>query len=75
MLRVDRLPCSDRVAGLLCVAAMLAEGGPVDRCDVGCGLDSHSLRLVATAVLHAGGHRSATASLGPGQGAARGTRW
>ena len=58
------LPCSDSEAGVLRLAASLAVGGPVDLRDAVFGLDERNLVLVATAVLHAGGHRDAAVCLG-----------
>jgi hypothetical protein len=67
-LAAGRLPCSDSEAGLLRLAASIAESLPVELRDAVCGLDERNLVLVATAVLHAGGHRSAAVSLGQGMG-------
>jgi hypothetical protein len=67
-LQAGGLPCSDREAGVLRLAASLAEGGLVDVRDAVCGLDAGNLVLVALAVLHAGGHRVAAVSLGEGVG-------
>ena len=61
------LPCSGSEAGVLRLAACLAEGGGVDLRDVVSGLDGGNLVLVATAVLRAGGHRDAAVTLGGGQ--------
>ena len=58
------LPCSGSEAGVLRLAASLAVGGPVDLRDAVFGLDERNLVLVATAVLHAGGHRDAAVCLG-----------
>lgn len=65
------LPCSDSEAGVLRLAASLAEGGLVDLRDAVGGLDGGNLVLAATAVLHAGGHRDAAVALGSGRGVAR----
>lgn len=59
-LEAGGLPCSDSERHVLRVAASLAEGFPVDLRDALGGLDRRNLFLVATAVLHAGGHRDAT---------------
>ena len=67
-LEAGRLACSASEAGLLRIAASIAEGGPVDLGDVLTGLDGRNLVLVAAAVLHAGGHRDASVSLGQGVG-------
>ena len=67
-LEAGRLPCSTSEAGLLRLAASIAEGGPVDLGDVIGGLDGCNLMLVAKVVLHAGGHRDASVSLGLGVG-------
>ena len=61
------LPCSGSEAGVLRLAACLAEGGGVDLRDVVGGLDGGNLVLVAKAVLHAGGHRDAVVTFGGGQ--------
>lgn len=58
-LETGRLSCSNSEAGVLRVAASIAEGVPVDLGDVVGGLDRRNLVLVATALLHAGGHRDA----------------
>jgi hypothetical protein len=50
-----RLPCSGGEAGVLRVAASIAEGIPVDLGEVLTGLDERNLVLVAGAVLRAGG--------------------
>lgn len=62
-LQAGGLPCSDSEAGVLQVAASLAEGGPVNLREIVFGLDGRNLGMVATAVLHAGGHRDAAVSL------------
>jgi hypothetical protein len=62
-LGAGRLPCSGSEAGLLRVAASIAEGIPVDLDEVVTGMDEHNLVLVARAVLVAGGHRGAADAL------------
>jgi hypothetical protein len=52
------LPCSGGERRLLQVTASLAAGIPVDLRDAAAGLDGRNARLVASAVLHASGHRS-----------------
>jgi hypothetical protein len=54
-LDAGRLPCSGGEAGMLRVAASVAEGIPVGLGDVLTGLDEHNLVLVASTVLRAGG--------------------
>jgi hypothetical protein len=58
-LEAGRLPCSGSEAGLLRVAASIAEGISVDLGEVVTGLDERNLVLVAGAVLVAGGRREA----------------
>ena len=70
-LQAGGLPCSDSEAGVLRLAASLAEGGPVALRDAVGGLDVGNLLLVATAVLHAGGHRGAAVALDGGLGVGR----
>ena len=60
-----RLPCSGGEAGVLRVAASVAEGIPVDLSEALSGLDERNLVLVAGAVLRAGG---SSASVGAGAG-------
>ncbi|MDT5351313.1 MAG: hypothetical protein QOH91_4600 [Mycobacterium sp.] len=64
-LDAGRLPCSNAEAGVLRVAASVAEGIPVDLGEVLTGLDERNLVLVAGAVLRAGG---STAPVGAGVG-------
>jgi hypothetical protein len=64
-LDAGRLPCSGGEAGVLRVAASIAEGIPVDLGEVLTGLDERNLVLVAVAVLRAGG---STAQVGAGVG-------
>jgi hypothetical protein len=64
-LDAGRLPCSGGEAGMLRVAASVAEGIPVDLGEALIGLDERNLVLVAGAVLRAGG---STASVGAGGG-------
>ena len=54
-LDAGRLACSGSEAGMLRIAASLAEGVPVDLGEVVTGLDDRNLVLVAQAVLRAGG--------------------
>jgi hypothetical protein len=54
-LEVGRLPCSGSEAGLLRLAAGIAEGIPVDLGEVLSSLDERNLVLAAEAVLRAGG--------------------
>jgi len=56
-LHEGQLPCSGGEYRILCIAAGLAEGIPVDLRDALTGLDVSNLDLVASAVLHAGGQR------------------
>jgi hypothetical protein len=65
-LQAGGLACSGSEAAVLRLAASLAEGCPVDLRAGVCGLDGRNLVLVATAVLHAGGHRAGVVSLGQG---------
>jgi len=58
-----RLACSGSEAQVLRVAASLAEGIPADLRDAVSGLDETNVVLVARAVLHAAGHRSAVVGL------------
>jgi hypothetical protein len=67
-LQAGGLACSDSEAAVLRLAASLAEGRPVDLGDLLTGLDGRNVGLVATAVLHAGGHRAGVVSLGQGVG-------
>jgi hypothetical protein len=60
-----RLPCSGGEAGVLRIAASVAEGIPVDLGEALSGLDERNLVLVAGAVLWAGG---STTSVGAGAG-------
>jgi hypothetical protein len=62
-LAAGRLPCSGSEAGVLRLATSIASGGPVDLGEVLTSLDGPNLVLVATAVLHAGGHRQTAVSL------------
>ena len=62
-LEAGGLPCSHSEAQVLKVAASIAEGVPVDLREVVGGLDGANTVLVATAVLHAAGHRHAAGSL------------
>jgi hypothetical protein len=66
-LESGRLPCSGSEAGLLRVAASLAEGILVDLGDALSSLDERNLVLVAEAVLRAGGV-TASAGVGAGRG-------
>jgi hypothetical protein len=52
-------PCSDSERQVLLVAASIAAGVPVDLREALTGLDAANSGLVAAAVLHAAGHRSA----------------
>jgi hypothetical protein len=63
-LQAGRLVCSDSEAGLLRLAASIADGALVDLRDAVCALDERNLMLVAIAVLHAGGRPGAAAVLG-----------
>lgn len=54
-LDAGRLPCSGSEAGVLRVAASVAEGIPVDLGEALSSVDAHNLVLVAQAVLRAGG--------------------
>lgn len=67
-LEAGGLACSSSEAGLLRVAASIAEGVPVDLRDAVGGLDRRNIVLVAMAVTHAGGHRDTVVALGPGAG-------
>jgi hypothetical protein len=68
-LEVGGLPCSGSEAGLLRLAASVAEGIPVDLGAVLTSLDERNLVLAAEAVLRAGGSRVSV-----GAGAAGGER-
>jgi hypothetical protein len=57
------LPCSSGERQVLRVAASLAEGVPIDLCDVVTSLDAVNSVVVARAVLAAGGHHEAAAAL------------
>lgn len=57
------LPCSSGERQVLHVAVSIAEGVPIDLCDVVTGLDAVNAVLVARAVLAAGGHHEAAGVL------------
>jgi hypothetical protein len=65
VLEAGRLPCSGSEAGVLRVAASIAEGIPVDLGEALTGLDERNLMLVAEAVLRVGG---SIAPVGAGAG-------
>jgi hypothetical protein len=62
-LHAGRLACAESEAGMLRVAASIAEGVRVDLRDAVSGLDVANVVLVARAVLHAAGHRGAVVEL------------
>ncbi|HEY6422716.1 MAG TPA: hypothetical protein VIY28_05575 [Pseudonocardiaceae bacterium] len=62
-LDAGRLGCSGSEAGVLRIAASLAEGVPLDLGDAVSGLDAVNGVLVARAVLAAGGHHAAAGDL------------
>lgn len=49
------LPCSSGERQILCVAASIAEGVPIDLCDVVTSLDAVNLNCVVQALMAAGG--------------------
>ena len=57
------LPCSSGERQILRVAVSIAEGVPVDLCDVVISLDAVNAGAVARALLVAGGHHEAAAAL------------
>lgn len=61
------LPCSSGERQVLRVAASIAEGVPIDLCDVVTSLDADNSVLVARAVLAAGGHHEAADRLVAGR--------
>lgn len=63
-LDVGRLTCCDSEAGVLRVAASIAEAIPVALGGTLVGLDAANRLLVARAVVHAAGGRDAAASVG-----------
>ncbi|MGH3922162.1 MAG: hypothetical protein ACRDTT_04715 [Pseudonocardiaceae bacterium] len=63
-LEAGRLPCSGGEAQVLRIAASIAAGVGVDLSQALTGLDDANLGLVARAVGHAGGRRTASASIG-----------
>jgi hypothetical protein len=63
-LDVGRLACCDSEAGVLRVAASIAEAIPVALGGALVGLDEANMLLVARAVVHAAGGRDAAASVG-----------
>lgn len=56
-LDAGRLPCSGSERQMLRLAASIADGVRVDLGDAVSGLDRRHAGLVATALLHAAGHR------------------
>jgi len=56
-LAAGALACSSGEGSMLCLAASIAAGVPVDLREALTGLDEASSGLVAAAVLHAAGHR------------------
>lgn len=62
-LGAGRLVCSGSEAGVLRIAASIAEGIGVDLADALTGLDETNIVLVTRAVLHANGHRAAVVSI------------
>ncbi len=69
-LESGRLPCSSGEGQLLRVAASIAGGVRLDLGSALSALDDRNAALVATAVLHAAGHRDGGVRL-----AAGGARW
>lgn len=64
VLEAGRLPCADSEAGVLRVAASIAEGAPVALRGAVVGLDERNMVMVARAVLHAAGGHDAAALVG-----------
>ncbi|MBV9448850.1 MAG: hypothetical protein JO345_23425 [Streptosporangiaceae bacterium] len=62
-LEAGRLSCSGSEAGVLRIAASIAEGIGVDLAEAVTGLDETNIVLVARAVLHANGHRAAVVTV------------
>ena len=62
-LDAGRLACAASEAGVLRVAASIAEGVPVDLGRVLVGVDERNVVLVARAVVHASGRRGDAAAL------------
>jgi hypothetical protein len=62
-LDTGRLSCSSSEGQMLRLAASVADGTPLDLGSALSGLDQRNATLVAAGVLHAAGHREASARL------------
>jgi hypothetical protein len=65
-LKAGRLGCSSSERRVLLLAASLAEGVPVDLCDLLTGLDEATAALVVNVIAHAAGYRRYVLTLGDG---------
>jgi hypothetical protein len=63
-LNAGGLPCSGGQAGILRIAASIAEGIPVDLCQALTGLDQTSIHLTAQTVRRVGGQHQTAAWTG-----------